>query len=103
MELRNSQDNYTRADKKKARVNTCSSDVLNQYKVTSVEDEFRNPLRKIKTNNFMYQVTNDENDQRLSNAKTNSIRGENAPVVAKISTLKEGVGKLDTNSHSQLN
>lgn len=51
----------------------------------------------------MYQVANDENDQRLSNAKTNSIRGDNAPIVAKIATLKDGLGKLDTNSHSQHN
>lgn len=103
MELRSSQDSYTRVDKKKARVNTCSSDVLNQYKVSSVEDEFRNPLWKIKTNNFMYQVPNDENDQRVSNTKTNSIRGDKAPVVEKNPVLKEAVGKLDTNLQSQLN
>ena len=50
MELRSSQDSYQRRDKK-SRINTCSTDLLNQYMGRNNQSEdFRSPFGATKTN-----------------------------------------------------
>lgn len=95
MELRSSQDSYKRKEKKKLRQNTCSSDLLQKYTIKEIDEEFRNPLRKIKTNNYLYPVTNDENDNRKSNSKSSVTRGSKpTDYERKIQTLKNENRKL---------
>lgn len=95
MELRSSQDSYQRKEKKKIRQNTCSSDLLQKYTIKEIDEEFRNPLRKIKTNNYLYHATNDENDNRKSNSKSSATRGsKTSDAERKIQTLKNENRKL---------
>jgi hypothetical protein len=93
-ELRTSQDSYQRIEKRKARQNTCSSDVLNKLSKPSMESEFRAPFGKAKKNNYFYQVTNDENDSRFLNSKTNISRTIRPSESEKIQTLKTENKKL---------
>jgi hypothetical protein len=94
MELRGSQDSYQRLDKRKVRQSTCSTDVLSKYIDKKSEDESRDPLVKIKKNNYIYQVTNDENDSRYLNSKPNVSKAIIQTDAYKIQTLKNENRKL---------
>lgn len=93
-ELRSSQDSYQRLDKRKLRQNTCSSDILNRYMEKKTEDDISTSILKVKKNNYVYQVTNDENDSRFLNTKSTVSRAGTLSEAEKIMTLKSENSKL---------